>query len=286
MPTLADLVTFKAVLAAGVLAALWTWETWWPFVASRRQRLRHGARNLGLAAVNVAIVGPLFAGATAGVATWAGQNGYGLLADVRPGWLQVALALVLLDFWMYVWHRLNHAIPLLWRFHRTHHSDTELDSTTGVRFHLGEQVFSAVLRLVVVVALGLRLEWILLYELVFLPVVLLHHGNVALPERWDRVLRWLIVTPGHHRVHHCDTQPDTDSNFASVLSLWDRLFGTYRQRAATARPRFGLPEFADPAWQTWRGLWLTPLARSEQRPTDTPGSRHLPREATTLAHHV
>ncbi len=272
LDSIQNLGQIKALLVVLCLAVLWSWEGWWPLFTGRRDRTRHALRNVSFALVNTLLIVAMFAAATAWMANWVEERRIGLLNYVQPVWVQVGLALILLDLWMYLWHRLNHAVPLLWRFHRTHHSDSEVDVTTGLRFHLGELAISAALRLGLIVLLGLRLEWILLYEIMLLPVVLFHHSNVGLAERWDRLLRWVIVTPNMHRVHHSNLRPETDSNFSSVLSLWDRLFQTLRWRRDPRTIEFGLKEFAGPSWQTWSGMWRTPLAGRSRYEEDSEAS--------------
>jgi sterol desaturase/sphingolipid hydroxylase (fatty acid hydroxylase superfamily) len=165
-----------------------------------------------------------------------------------------------MDAWMYGWHRANHRIPLLWRFHRVHHSDPRLDVTTAARFHIGEIALSSTLRLAVFPLLGVALWQALLYEALLLPIIQFHHSNVALPERWDRLLRWVIVTPNMHRVHHSRFQPETDSNYSSIFSFWDRLARTFRQVHDARSLRIGLDEWDQEEWQTVSGLLRTPFA--------------------------
>ncbi len=160
------------------------------------------------------------------------------------------MALVLFDFWMYVWHRANHAVPLLWRFHRLHHGDSELDATTGLRFHPGEILLSGIARMLVVPLLGMSVWDLVLYESILLPVVVFHHSNVRLPRFLDYGLLALIVTPAMHRVHHSRWRPETDSNYASILPCWDVLLGTFRLRSDAHTIRPGLETWAEPAWQT------------------------------------
>lgn len=143
---------------------------------------------------------------------------FGLLHQwSAPLWMKLVAALLLLDAWMYVWHRGNHAIPFLWRFHRMHHSDPEVDATTALRFHVGEIAISSLLRLAVIPLLGVTFWQVLPHETLLLPVIAFHYSNVALPEGWDRRLRGVIVSPNVHRIHHSDWQPKTDSDFASVF---------------------------------------------------------------------
>jgi Fatty acid hydroxylase superfamily len=145
----------KAAVTVGVLALLWAWETWLPFFERRGRRLRHAGRNLAVALLNTAVLAVAFSTGITFVASWAQERGLGLLHALGPGSpARLALALVLLDGWMYLWHRANHTIPLLWRFHRMHHSETEMDVTTATRFHLGEHVGASLLRAGLIPALG------------------------------------------------------------------------------------------------------------------------------------
>lgn len=248
-------------IAVGVLVLLWLLETWLPLFADRPHRYRHGVRNLVVAGLNMGVIGVLFAAAAAEVAAWAERAHFGLLHQLAaPVWVELPLALLVFDAWMYLWHRVNHRVPFLWRFHRMHHSDPEMDVTTALRFHFGEIILSSALRLAIVPLLGLTLWQVILYETILLPVIAFHHSNVALPERYDRILRALIVSPNMHRVHHSDRQPETDSNYASICSWWVRLFRTYRRREDVRLLRYGLCDFHGEAWQSLPGLVKTPLA--------------------------
>ena len=179
------------------------------------------------------------------LASWNENSGSGLLPLLKPSpVISTVLAILLLDAWMYVWHRANHRIAFLWRFHRLHHSDAEMDATTAVRFHLGELLISTSLRLLVMLALGIALWQWLAYELLLLPVILFHHSNVYFPARLDQWLRTIIVSPSLHRVHHSRVKIETDSNYASVFSWWDRLGKSYRLNKDNHPISFGLDEKA------------------------------------------
>ena len=258
----------KLAVPVALLTLLWCWETWRPFFGQREGRLTHAARNLGIALFNTVVLGLVFGSITVAVAEWAAQAAFGLLhlADLTAP-LRFAFALLLLDGWMYVWHRANHALPVLWRFHRMHHSDTHMDVTTATRFHLGEHLGGAVLRLGVIALLGIEVWQLLVYDTLVIAITQFHHADISL-GRWDRRLRWFIVTPYMHKVHHSDWRPETDSNYSTVLSIWDRLAGTFRMRAHPRTITFGLAEFAAPKWQTWWGMWKTPLVGS--RPDAAP----------------
>jgi sterol desaturase/sphingolipid hydroxylase (fatty acid hydroxylase superfamily) len=255
--------TVKVPVIAVLLAVLWWLEGTAPLFLDRRNRATRLGRHLLLAAFNAVLVVPFLTVAVWLAATPKVQE-WGLLAWLDlPALAEILLALLLLDLWMYLWHRANHSIPLLWRFHRVHHSDPELDATSAFRFHTGEILLSALLRLALIPLLSIQLWHLILYELLMLPVIVFHHGNVRVPVRLDRVLRAVVVTPWMHWVHHSSCQPETDSNYATILSVWDRLFSTFRLVDDPRAIRFGLDEFREPKWQDLKGLLATPFISPE-----------------------
>ena len=244
----------KPAVAAGVLVVLWVLEAVAPMFAERRRRVSHDAANVALGLLNAVVAALLFGGAMLLVTEWARQEPFGLLHWLDwPAWIAWPLGLVLFDAWMYVWHVLNHKTPLLWRFHAVHHADRELDASSAMRFHTGEIVLSSCARLAVLPLIGLTMPQLLVYESILLPVILFHHSNVRVPRRVDAIIRWVVVTPWMHWVHHSRWQPETDSNYASVLSIWDRLFGTFRLRDDPTRIELGLDDDHDE--RQWRTLW-------------------------------
>lgn len=256
----------KPVLAAGFLMLLWTLEGVWPMFTARRQRGRHYLVNLILGAGNGLLMALLFGGALLAVTELSRAQGWGLLHRVPlEGFAAWAAALVLIDFWQYLWHRLNHASPLLWRFHAVHHSDADMDASTALRFHTGELLASGLARLLIFPLLGVTLPQLALYEVILLPVILFHHANVRVPAQLDQWLRLIIVTPRMHWVHHSDQQPETDSNFSSVLSLWDRLFCTFRLRTQPESIRLGLDGVSEDEWRTLPALLRLPFTHRFRR---------------------
>jgi sterol desaturase/sphingolipid hydroxylase (fatty acid hydroxylase superfamily) len=250
----------KPVVFAAALAVMWTWESWSPLVMGRPQRWRHAGRNLSIALINTGLVSLLFAAVTVATIGWTAERQYGLLPalGLPPLWRGIA-AIVLLDAWLYVWHRWNHASPLLWRFHRMHHSDGDMDVTTASRFHLGELVASAMLRLALIPLLGLQLPELLVFDSLVVAATMFHHANVSI-GRWDGPMSRLLVTPGLHRVHHSADVVETNSNYSVILSIWDRLFGSLRQPVGPWPVKLGLHEFADDRWQSMTGMLITPWA--------------------------
>jgi sterol desaturase/sphingolipid hydroxylase (fatty acid hydroxylase superfamily) len=276
----------QAGLAAIGLVVLLLLEGAHPFFAffrDRAERRRHLLRNLALGLGNTLLIAVVFAGLWVLAAEWARTEGVGLLNLLTsaglPAWAHAVLAVLLLDLWTYAWHRVNHVVPFLWRFHRVHHADAQMDVTTASRFHTGEIVLSSALRIPLIVLLGVYAWELVLYETLLFAVVQFHHANLALPPRVDRLLRMVIVTPAMHKVHHSRWQPETDSNYSSMLSVWDRLFRSFRLRARLDEIRLGLDEFDQPEHGTVAGMLQMPLAPvggSKSPPSPHHGSAGAP----------
>jgi sterol desaturase/sphingolipid hydroxylase (fatty acid hydroxylase superfamily) len=279
-----DLHHVKLAVPVVLLALFWCWETWRPFFGQREDRLRHAGHNLAIALFNTVILGLVFGFVTATVAGWIEQSQYGLLNALGlAGPVRFGLALVLLDGWMYVWHRANHSIPLLWRFHRMHHSDPHMDVTTATRFHLGEHVGAAVLRLGLIPLLGFEVWQLVVYDMLVIAITQFHHADISIGP-WDRWLRWLIVTPYLHKVHHSDWRPETDSNYSTVLSVWDRLFGSFQMRSDPKTLVFGLNEFTDSGWQSWWGMMKTPFVDPTRQSAELLPEVTNPAQEADLSH--
>jgi sterol desaturase/sphingolipid hydroxylase (fatty acid hydroxylase superfamily) len=190
----------------------------------------------------------LFPAGAVGLALLAEAKGWGLLKVWQvPGWVAVAVSVVALDLAIYLQHVMFHAVPALWRLHRMHHADQDFDVTTGARFHPVEIVLSMVLKLAVVAALGAPAVAVLVFEVLLNATAMFNHSNVRLPPALDRLVRWLIVTPDMHRVHHSVLETETNSNFGFNLPWWDRLFGTYRDQpeAGHEAMTIGVRQFRD-----------------------------------------
>ncbi len=272
----------QSMAAVAVLAALLLAETAHPFFDFFRDRQRlkdrgaHALRNLALGLANGALVALVFAGLWVVAADTASARGWGLLNLVElPTWLHVAGAVLLLDMWTYAWHRANHRIPFLWRFHRVHHSDAHMDVTTASRFHTGEIVLSSALRIPLLLLIGATAWELVLYETMMFAVVQFHHANIGLPPAVSRVLRAVIVTPEIHKVHHSRLQLETDSNYSALFSWWDRLFGSFRLRERPEDIEFGLNQF--PGEESVGSLLRMPLApHYEEDPPEASGATRPP----------
>ena len=237
----------------GVFAIVAVCEALAPRRARTLPRRARWPNNVGIVVLNTlvlyAVLRVVFPAAAVGVALAAEARGWGLLNAVgAPIWLAVPLAVVLLDLAIYLQHVMVHAVPALWRLHRMHHADLDFDVTTGTRFHPLEILLSMLIKLTVVAALGPPAVAVLIFEVLLNASSMFNHGNLAIPRRVDRVLRWLVVTPDMHRVHHSVVVAETNSNFGFTLPWWDRLFGTYRAQPAAghAAMTIGIEQFRDP----------------------------------------
>lgn len=215
-------------------------------------RLARWPSNLAIVVLDTVIVRLIFPLSAVALALLAEARGWGLMNVWQvPAWIAVPLAVVLLDLVIYLQHVMFHAVPALWRLHRMHHADLEFDVTTGSRFHPVEIMLSMVIKLTVVAALGAPALAVLIFEILLNATAMFNHSNFKLPLGLDRALRWIVVTPDMHRVHHSVVVGETNSNFGFNLPWWDRLLGTYRDQPAAGHDRMtiGVAEIRDPAEQ-------------------------------------
>lgn len=260
--TLPFLVPNEARLSALVVGCgiLWVIEALAPLYHFRPGRMRRSLPNLGLTLTTVALNLLLGIGAAALVA-WSSRHGVGLLPTLDlPAWAALAVGVVSLDLAAYWAHVLLHRVPFGWRLHRVHHSEPEVDVTTALRQHPGETVWRVVFQLATTIALGAPLWVVVLYLMASTANAQLEHANVRLPERLDRVLRLVFVTPNMHKTHHSRAPHETDTNYANLLSIWDRLFGTYTPQVDFGRLRYGLDGFDAPERQSFVALLGLPFS--------------------------
>lgn len=214
-----------------VLTAMALWERIAPRRSLALPRSTRWFSNLGLMVLGSLAAKLLVPVAATGVALLAARQGSGLFNQVAtPGWVALAVSVAVLDAAIYLQHLMFHAVPVLWRLHLVHHADVDFDTTTGVRFHPIEIVLSLLIKCAVILLLGPPVTAVILFEVLLNATALFNHGNVRLPRALDRRLRWLVVTPDMHRVHHSVHSNETNSNFGFNLPWWDRLCGTYREQ--------------------------------------------------------
>jgi len=225
----------EVLIRLGFFFGLFTLVALWEVVSPRRAlAVAKGIRwanNLGLVFLNSIVLRLLFPAAAVGVAATAEQRGWGLFNVYElPFPVAVVLAIVVMDFVIWLQHVMFHAIPVLWRIHRVHHADLDYDVTTGARFHTLEIILSMLIKFATIVLLGPAVVAVVMFEVMLNATAMFNHGNVKLPTGLDRVLRWFLVTPDMHRVHHSVEDDEANSNFGFSLPWWDRLFGTYRDQ--------------------------------------------------------
>ncbi len=233
----------------GILALMAAWERAAPRRRPALSRTLRWVHNLGLVALDSLLLRLLFPAAAVGVAALAAERGWGLLHLVAlPFPVAVLISVIALDFVIWLQHVMFHAVPLLWRLHRVHHADLDYDVTTGIRFHPVEILLSMLVKSVAIVLLGPPVVAVVLFEVLLNATAMFNHGNVRLPARLDRMLRWVLVTPDMHRIHHSVEDDEANSNFGFSLTWWDRLFGTYREkpRAGHEEMRLGIHRYRDP----------------------------------------
>jgi sterol desaturase/sphingolipid hydroxylase (fatty acid hydroxylase superfamily) len=234
----------------GVLAVMALWEWLSPRRHQKIGRARRWPSNLGIVALDTVVVRIVYPAAAVGTALLAEARGWGLFQALEaPTWFAIAASVILFDLAIYLQHVLFHAVPVLWRLHRMHHADLEFDVTTGLRFHPIEILLSMGIKLGVVAAFGTPAVAVLVFEVLLNATSMFNHGNVQLSARIDGALRWIVVTPEMHRVHHSVVPRETNSNFGFNLPWWDRLFGTYRAQPAAGHEgmTIGIAQFREPS---------------------------------------
>ncbi|MBO0763512.1 MAG: sterol desaturase family protein [Hyphomicrobiaceae bacterium] len=252
---------------ATIFAATAAWEV----LAPRREpKLARGTRwpgNIGVVVLDTILVRLLFPTTAVGLALVAEGRGWGLFHALDiPMWAGVPAGVIALDLAIYLQHVLFHAVPALWRLHRMHHADLETDVTTGARFHPIEILLSMGIKLAVVAALGVPAVGVLAFEVLLNATSMFNHSNVRMPGWLDRALRWIVVTPDMHRVHHSIAAREANSNFGFNLPCWDRLFGTYRDQPAAGHDAMtlGVEQFRDQAEQRLDRMLTQPFREGDK----------------------
>ncbi len=233
----------------GIFAVIAVWEILSPRRKLTVSKTGRWINNLGLVFLNSFILRFLFPAAAVGVALVAEQKGWGLLNHYDlPFWWSVVVAVIAMDFVIYLQHVMVHAIPVLWRLHRVHHADLDYDVTTGARFHTIEIILSMLIKFATIMVLGPPVVAVVIFEVLLNATAMFNHGNIYIPEKIDRILRLFVVTPDMHRVHHSVHAPLANSNFGFSLPWWDRVFGTYFAQPPEGHTEMeiGLDTFRDP----------------------------------------
>jgi len=240
---------------------LWEWKS--PKRVLTQVKLKRWLNNIAPVVTGTIIIRFLLPAAAIGVAYMTEQEHVGLSYHFDlPYLLKVLVAVILLDFSIYLQHAMFHVLPLMWRFHRVHHSDLDFDISTGLRFHPVEILLSIIIKLAAITVLGAPVLAVILFEILLNLSSMFTHSNIRLNTSLEHVLRWFIVTPDMHRIHHSIRENETNSNFSFNLSIWDRLFSTYKEQPEGGQQgmTIGLDRFRREKWQSFRGLMLMPFS--------------------------
>lgn len=258
------------LLIGGAFGALAWLELRRPMRRSVESKLRRQGRNFAVAALSAATIQLTQKPVTAPLAQLVERRRWGLLKQLDlPKWLETTLAVALLDYTLYLWHILLHRVPFLWRFHKSHHVDLDMDASTALRFHFGEMVLSVPWRGAQIVLIGVSPSALSVWGIATLIEVMFQHSNVELPVEWERWLCRIVVTPRMHGIHHSIVQEETDSNLSSGLTLWDWVHGTLRLNVPQQEITIGVPAYHDPEQVTLPNVLALPF---EKAPTwEEPG---------------
>ncbi len=262
----------RLALGASAFAALLLAEWARPLRRATQRKWRRVFINLAIGALGGAALAVVYGPVVLGGVERARGAEFGLLRWIPlPGWLASVLAIVLLDYTLWIWHWLNHRVPLLWRFHAAHHADLDLDTSTAFRFHFGELLLSVPFRALQAVFIGVEVPVLLFWEALLLVATEFHHSNLRLPLSCERWLRLAIITPRMHGIHHSILPPEVNSNFGTLLSAWDRVHRTFLVRIPQSEIVIGLAEMRDPSRLGLLGSLGVPFLKGlRPRPSERP----------------
>ena len=254
-------LNYRLVFFVVIILIVMTWELFFP-----KRKLSIGRSrwfgNMSITSINAIITGFVIPILPVPMAVISAHNGWGIMNRIiLPEWAAIIIGIIVLDMVIYFQHAMFHAIPVLWRLHMMHHSDLDIDVTTGLRFHPVEIMISMAIKLGTIVLLGVPAQGVLAFEIILNCMAMFNHGNIILPERLDRLLRLAVVTPDMHRVHHSVIINETNSNFGFNLSLWDYLFGTYKNQPAAGHDKMviGVSHLRELKWKNPLRMLMLPF---------------------------
>lgn len=237
-----------------------TLEKKYPFYKKRLNILKHDASNLAVAAFNLIVFNSLFAYLTIKITSIKAIEKYALFEILSINIIiQGLVTILILDLWTYTWHRLNHQVKFLRRFHKAHHTDTMMNVTTSLRFHFIEFFLSFLSKSIIIALLGINFYHLIVYEIILNLCVYFHHSNINLNKDIDSMLNKLIVTPNMHRFHHSVISKERNSNYSGLLTIWDKLFNSYTYEKEVEKIKFGIPGYLDKKWDSFYNILITPF---------------------------
>ena len=233
-----------------------------PYRQSSVSKAKRWINNISITVFNSLILQVVFAGAIVKTAMYVTTHQLGVLNMIMlPGWVKLFVTVAFMDFMLYIWHLLNHEVPLLWRFHRVHHSDLNMDVSTATRFHIGELAISAVIKIALVFLLGASPLGVIIFEAALVLCAQFHHSSLKVPKWFERIFWILFVPPSMHRIHHSVIIKERDTNYGTIFSIWDRLLGTLLKDVDQKAIRIGMGAYQKPDKLNFQHLLAMPLTR-------------------------
>lgn len=234
-----------------------------PYRPNSVSKVKRWINNLSMSLFNSLIITLIFSGAIVGTALYVQNNNLGVLniLDI-PTWIKILIAIIVMDLIIYVWHLLNHEMPFLWRFHRVHHSDLNMDVSTATRFHVGELAISAVIKISIIFFLGAGLLAVIIFEATLVLCAQFCHSSLKVPK-WFETLFWILfVPPSMHRIHHSVVIKERNTNYGTIFSIWDRILGTLLTRVNQGNIRIGVGAYRKPERLNFHQLLIMPFTRA------------------------
>lgn len=260
--TVTDLSWIRASSFLGGIFFFLALELVAPYRQSSVSKIKRWITNIALTILNSAILQLVFAGAVATTAVYVTIHQLGVLNLVPlPLWFRLLVTVAFMDFILYIWHLLNHEVPLLWRFHRVHHSDLNMDVSTATRFHIGELTISAIIKITLVFLLGASLVGVVAFETLLVLLAQFHHSSLKVPKWFEKSFWVLFVPPSMHRIHHSVIIKERNTNYGTIFSIWDRLLGTLLTNVDQRRIRIGIGAYQKPDKLNLGHLLAMPFTR-------------------------
>lgn len=261
-----DASTVRMFIFVGGIIFFLMMELIVPYRKSSVSKLKRWVNNVLLVIFNSLIINLVFSTTIIATAHYVTVNKSGLInlkyMSNIPDWIRVLVILIFLDFILYIWHVLNHLIPLFWRFHRVHHSDINMDVSTATRFHIGELSFSAIIKIALIFFVGFSINTLIIYECTVVFCAQFHHSSLRVPG-WLEAILWIVfVPPSMHRIHHSVIKKEMDSNYGTILSIWDRIMGTFVTHVDQSKIHIGIGAYQDAAKLNFQHLMIMPFTKS------------------------
>lgn len=252
----------RLLLFWGVLFLFLSLEILIPYRPSSVSKVKRWINNLALTLFNSILLNLIFSTAIVYTATYAQANKLGILSMVQaPTWLKILVTVAFMDFMLYVWHLLNHEVPFLWRFHRVHHSDLNMDVSSATRFHIGELAISAVIKISLIFFLGASPMGVLIFESALVLCAQFHHSSLKVPKSFETLWWILFVPPSMHRIHHSVKIKERNTNYGTIFSLWDRILGTLLTSVDQVKIRIGVGAYHKPDKLNLHQLLVMPFTK-------------------------